>query len=98
MIIGSDCYELSTALIDLAADALIKTDVVIGPANDGGYYLLGMKKLQRGLFDNVAWSTDSVFAQTVAALESLKLRYEKLQVLHDIDTLDDLQRSGLKYQ
>ena len=89
-IIGSDCYELTTAIIEDAFEMLQQNDLVIGPANDGGYYLLGMKKLCMELFSNIEWSTEKVLAQTRAACISARLSYSLLPQLTDIDTEADL--------
>jgi uncharacterized protein len=88
-IIGSDTFEISPAIIKEAFQALEKNDVVIGPANDGGYYLLGMQELQPELFHNKPWSTESVLAQTLEDIERLKLSYYLLPVLSDIDHKED---------
>ncbi|HMP99749.1 MAG TPA: TIGR04282 family arsenosugar biosynthesis glycosyltransferase [Cyclobacteriaceae bacterium] len=89
-IIGTDCFELNAAIINEAFDQLSKNDCVIGPAKDGGYYLLGMKKMYSELFKNKRWSTDEVYNQTIADFEKLKLSYYKLPLLSDIDTEEDL--------
>ena len=89
-IIGSDCYELTTAIIEDAFEMLQQNDLVIGPANDGGYYLLGMKKLCMELFSNIQWSTEKVLAQTLAACTSAGLSHSLLPKLTDIDTEADL--------
>lgn len=94
VIIGSDCPELTTAHVREAFSLLETNDVVIGPALDGGYYLLGMKTLQATLFRNKNWSTDTVFTQTIADLEKGGLTYAKLPQLRDIDTGEDLQSVG----
>ncbi|MDQ3291583.1 MAG: TIGR04282 family arsenosugar biosynthesis glycosyltransferase, partial [Bacteroidota bacterium] len=64
-IIGSDCYELTEEIILQAFDKLDRNDVVIGPAQDGGYYLLGMKALHESFFMGKSWSTDSVLPDTL---------------------------------
>ena len=90
MIIGSDCPELTTAIMEDAFKMLKHNDVVLGPANDGGYYLFGMKKLYTQLFKKVEWSTEKVLAQTLAACTSARLSYSLLPQLTDIDTEADL--------
>ena len=89
-IIGSDCYELTTAIIEDAFEMIQQNDLAIGPANDGGYYLLGMKKLCMELFSDIEWSTEKVLAQTLAACTSAGLSYSLLPQLTDIDTEADL--------
>lgn len=89
-IVGTDCYELTGEIIDEAFRALKFADAVIGPAQDGGYYLLGMNKLFHDVFHNKRWSTPTVFRDTIQDFESLGLRYQRLILLRDIDTEDDL--------
>ncbi len=90
VIIGSDCPELTTEVIEEAFDTLNEKDTVIGPAKDGGYYLLGMKKNHHVLFENKQWSTDSVLEDTIIDLIEKRLTYGRLQQLSDLDTIYDL--------
>lgn len=90
IIIGSDCPELTSEIIDSAFSSLDDKDVSIGPAKDGGYYLLGMKKPIPVLFEDKQWSTDSVFDDTIIDLMENRLIYERLPVLSDLDTIYDL--------
>jgi rSAM/selenodomain-associated transferase 1 len=90
VIIGSDCPSLTADHLAQAFVALENNDVVIGPAADGGYYLLGMKKLQADLFQNIPWSTDRVYAETIAVLQQHNLRYHTLETLTDVDEEKDL--------
>lgn len=89
IIIGSDCPELTEEIILEAFEALKKHDVVIGPALDGGYYLLGMATFLPFLFDNKKWSTPTVFEATKADLENHDLSLYELPALSDIDTEKD---------
>ncbi|MEO5501112.1 MAG: TIGR04282 family arsenosugar biosynthesis glycosyltransferase [Ginsengibacter sp.] len=89
IIIGSDCFELDESLISKAFKQLDNYDVVIGPANDGGYYLLGMKKIHPFLFRNKKWSTDSVFSDTLQDIKEHTLSCFRLPVLTDVDTEED---------
>lgn len=90
IIIGSDCIDLSASVIEDAYKLLNKSDVVIGPAKDGGYYLLGMKELYQCLFKNVSWSTSLVLKQTLSICKSQHLNYSLLPTLTDIDVENDL--------
>ena len=90
-IIGSDCYELSTAVIEEAFARLATYDVVIGPSTDGGYYLLGMNRLHPALFSNKVWSTPTVKQATLADAQRLNLRYFELPTLTDVDEEYDLK-------
>lgn len=91
VIIGSDCYELTSEIIERAFDALDTHDVVIGPAKDGGYYLLGIKSLQSALFQDKRWSTNSVLQDTINDIQKMKLKFALLETLNDIDEVEDLQ-------
>ena len=90
VIIGSDCYDLTQEIIEQAFELLNTSDAVVGPAKDGGYYLLGLRKMIPQLFSDVAWSTDEVFSSTVKTLENLNLTYSTTPILSDIDTIEDL--------
>ena len=94
VIIGSDCPGLTEEILEEAFSLLNKTDVVLGPSEDGGYYLLGMKTLIPRLFSGIRWSTDSVYPQSLNILHEQRLAYEELPVLIDIDTEEDLRNSG----
>lgn len=95
IIIGSDCFQLTTQLIEDAFTFLEQNDVVIGPANDGGYYLLGMKKMFSFLFTNKEWSTSSVFDDTINDIEKNNLQLAILPELIDVDTEEDWLASKL---
>ncbi len=90
VIIGTDCPDLNAALIMDAFAYLNNHDVVIGPAEDGGYYLLGMKTHYTVLFQNIIWSTGDVFDETIAICKNSKISYSLLPVLHDVDEEKDL--------
>ena len=90
VIIGSGCPQLTTEIIEDAFEMLQQSDAVLGPAHDGGYYLLGIKKIYAELFSNIEWSTDQVLSQTLAACDHAGLSYGLLPELTDIDTEADL--------
>ena len=89
VIIGSDCPDLDAALIRNAFGALDSADFVVGPACDGGYYLLGMKLFVPELFEGIAWSTASVAEDTLRLIRSLGMNYTLLPRLSDIDEYED---------
>ena len=89
VIIGSDCFELSASIVEQAFDSLDEHEVVIGPATDGGYYLLGMSKFYPALFDNKSWSTTTVFKDSVSDLLRENIPYKVLAKLTDVDTEED---------
>ena len=88
-IIGSDCITLTEDHLEEAFTKLGAYDIVIGPSEDGGYYLLGMKRLHPTLFENKTWSTNKVLSETINDISSLQLSYSFLPVLSDIDTEED---------
>lgn len=98
LIIGSDCYDLTAAIIEDAYRALDTSDVVIGPANDGGYYLLGTSKFCPVLFEGINWSTETVLKETIEQAEKENLSVALLPELIDIDTIEDLEQSGYNYK
>jgi hypothetical protein len=89
MIIGSDCLQLNSTIINAGFGLLDEHDTVIGPATDGGYYLLGMKKNYGFLFDNKAWSTENVFDDSMKDMQHHQLSTGLLPVLTDVDTEAD---------
>ena len=92
IIIGSDLFDLNEKMIIDAFQLLDKNDAVIGPAEDGGYYLLGLKNIIPAIFQNKNWGTSSVFADTLKDLENLKV--DLTEKLNDIDTFEDLEKSN----
>ncbi len=90
VIVGSDCPELSAELTRTAFDRLAENDLVLGPAVDGGYYLVGLGREVPGLFEGIDWGTDRVFEQTLAAARRLGLSVATLPVLADVDRPEDL--------
>ena len=90
LIIGTDCFELKASVIDKAFEALDNNDAVIGPAKDGGYYLLGLKQLKKEYFTNKLWSKENVFLDTLLDFKRLNMTYIVLEQLNDVDVKDDL--------
>lgn len=90
LMIGSDCPGLTAPLLQAAAAALEKLPAVIGPATDGGYYLIGLREPMPWLFDNMTWSTSDVLAQTLSRLDAKGVYSAMLSELADIDTPEDL--------
>jgi len=89
ILIGSDCPGLTPEILRYADIALDERDLVLGPARDGGYYLIGMKQLLPELFENVPWSTDAVLPITLAQARRHSRSYHLLEELSDVDTLAD---------
>lgn len=95
VLIGSDLPDISEELINKSFEVLKTSDTVFGPAEDGGYYLVGMKQLHIDLFDNMPWSSSRVFEETLNVLESQSISVGLLETLNDIDTLEDLKNSSI---
>ncbi|MCC1483146.1 TIGR04282 family arsenosugar biosynthesis glycosyltransferase [Winogradskyella sp. E313] len=89
IIVGSDLYDLAPNHIETAFEALKTYDTVIGPADDGGFYLLGMKTLHSAIFKNKEWGTETVFEATITDLEQYSTYV--LESLNDIDYVEDLK-------
>lgn len=94
MIIGTDCPAITPEHLDEAALQLESSDVVIGPAVDGGYYLLGLKEFSPSLFSDMPWSTDQVLQATIYRCQALHLTVHEGPVLRDVDTEGDLGYYG----
>lgn len=91
VIIGSDSPGLPRSYINRAFNELNKKDLVLGPAYDGGYYLIGLKKPQRAIFKGIKWGLSSVFAKTLKNAKKLKKKIAVLDFWHDIDIPQDLK-------
>lgn len=94
-IIGSDCWDLGADRLQEAFSVLENKDFVIGPANDGGYYLLGMNELLSSLFEGKTFSTDTVLKEAVLEIQTAGKTLARLPELIDIDTEDDLRKTAL---
>ncbi|MEX2478975.1 MAG: TIGR04282 family arsenosugar biosynthesis glycosyltransferase [Gracilimonas sp.] len=92
VIIGSDCAELTTVILEEAFSRLDKNDIVIGPAEDGGYYLIGMSRFFPELFKDIAWSTESVLEKTIQKATQMGASHFLLKELNDVDEIGDWKR------
>lgn len=90
VIVGTDCPELSENIILNAFHKLAGFDVVIGPAFDGGYYLLGLTRVHSQLFTDMEWSNENVLPETISRCKSSGLLFRLLQTLRDVDDEKDL--------
>ncbi len=93
VMIGSDCFDIRAHHIQTAFEKLADHDFVLGPATDGGYYLIGMKKWNRTVFQNKQWSTAHLFNETKNEILNNNGRLFELEPLSDIDTIDDLNNT-----
>lgn len=89
IIIGSDIYDLNSETIEAGFNSLENSDFVIGPAADGGYYLIGMKTLNHEIFLNKNWGTETVLEDTLSNLTHKEIQL--LQIKNDIDVYEDLK-------
>ena len=96
VLIGSDCPEIDKALLNEAEKLLCDNDVVIGPAEDGGYYLMAIKESNAELFTGVDWGTEDVLDQTLMSCNREKLSVALLEEKNDIDRLEDVPEEWLK--
>lgn len=91
VLIGSDSPTLPTSLVDEAFELLRTRDLVVGPATDGGYVLIGQSGSVRDVFDGIQWSQPGVLAQTVQIAQRQSLSVDLLTPWYDVDTIDDLR-------
>ena len=93
IVIGSDCPSYDAAYLESAMHQLYAGhDVVLGPAEDGGYVLIGMRASNPGVFNGVEWGTDRVMEQTISNIDTLDLRHTLIETLWDVDRPEDLDR------
>jgi uncharacterized protein len=92
LIVGTDCPYLTSADLLEAEQALATADIVLGPAEDGGYWLIGLRHFHPGVFRGIPWSTDRVLATTLAWAKGAGLKIRLLRTLADVDTAADWQR------
>jgi hypothetical protein len=96
--IGTDSPSLPAEYLRQAAEALTAHDLVLGPATDGGYYLIGLKSSPPALFAGIDWSTAAVLQQTLQRAEQLQMTVHQLPVWYDVDDLATLRRFCAEHQ
>ena len=94
ILIGSDLPDISNSIIENGFKALQKSEVVFGPAEDGGYYLIGMSKLNAFIFEDKPWSQLNLLDVTLKQLNQQNINFSLLEILNDIDTYEDLIASN----
>jgi hypothetical protein len=92
VIIGADCPELEPHEIDRAFELLESTDLVLGPSQDGGYYLIGLRRPSPSIFRDIPWSTAEVLVRTLERARQVSISTATLEAKSDLDTPDDLAR------
>lgn len=90
VLVGTDIPGIDGDLVDDALSSLADHDLVVGPATDGGYYLIGMSQARPELFHDMAWSTDGVLSETLRRADAQNLRVALLEPRTDVDTVEDL--------
>jgi rSAM/selenodomain-associated transferase 1 len=98
VVIGTDCPGLQPTHVHEAMNRLREDDLVIGPANDGGYYLIGINRFHQALFTDIPWGTESVCRITQEIASSLKLSVAMLEELCDIDRPEDLNALSFTFK
>lgn len=96
--VGSDLPDLNASIISKGFLALTQFSTVFGPADDGGYYLIGMNSLQNCIFENKPWSTENLLELTKTELQQNDITVCLLETLNDIDTIEDLQQSSIAHK
>ncbi|MFW6156262.1 MAG: TIGR04282 family arsenosugar biosynthesis glycosyltransferase [Armatimonadota bacterium] len=93
LFIGMDCPQMPRERVSEAFDALGDANAALGPCDDGGYYLIGVRGgIPEGALDDIRWSTTEAMGDTVAALEGANMTVAELTPGYDVDTAEDLQR------
>ena len=90
VLIGTDCFELNASIIEDAFKALDTNDAVVGPAKDGGYYLIGMTNLKKEFFVQKTWGGENVLLDTLIDFKKMGINYSLLHSLNDVDYKEDL--------
>jgi rSAM/selenodomain-associated transferase 1 len=93
LLLGADCPQISKESVVSSMQDLDRADVVLGPTEDGGYYLLGLKGRHPFLFRDIPWSTEKVLEKTLNILKIHSISYLLRNTFMDVDTLDDYHRA-----
>ncbi len=96
VLIGSDIPEISKKVINSALEKLEDHDLVVGPAEDGGYYLVGMKEAHQKLFEGKSYSHDKVLSELLDSAEEIDLKTFQLPTLLDVDVKADMKKAGIQ--
>jgi rSAM/selenodomain-associated transferase 1 len=94
VLIGSDLPDITANHINQGLEAIKQNDAVFGPAEDGGYYLIGLSKMHHFIFENKPWSQTSLLKETLRELHEKQVTFTTLETLNDIDTFEDLEASS----
>jgi len=94
ILIGADIPDLTVTILEASLDLLDENDVVLGPANDGGYYLLGLREPTPSIFQNISWGSSRVLAETSQRAYGLGLKLGFVKTLDDVDSPQDILKMG----
>ena len=97
-IIGSDFPHISEKIIVQTFNNLNKNDCVLGPAADGGYYLIGLKTIFNSIFENIDWSTEKVYQQTLEKAQQNNIKIKNLEIQYDVDTMKEIKQLYIDLQ
>ena len=92
ILIGTDCINLDATYLEQAIESLTHAEACLGPAEDGGYGLIGLRRPESTVFEGMAWGTDSVCAETARAMNKCFENWQLLSLLWDVDRPEDLER------
>lgn len=96
VLIGCDCPGVDNTYLEQAFQVLSSgSDAVLGPATDGGYILIGLRRSDEAIFQGIDWGTERVLAQTRNRLAACAYTWQELEPLHDIDEADDLEKQAM---
>jgi hypothetical protein len=95
IVVGADVLGLNKPILQASVDLLDDHDLVLGPANDGGYYLLGLREPQPAIFENISWGSSNVLTETVERAGELDLNVGFVQTLDDVDRPEDILKLNL---
>lgn len=98
VIMGTDCVEINDSHINEAFESLETNEVVLGPASDGGYYLIGMTRLLPELFEQKDYSHENVLNEALSEIAKKDVNFHLLPQLNDIDTFEDLKNSPIEFE
>jgi len=96
VLVGTDVPTLTKRIVMNALYLLERDDVVFGPALDGGYYLIGMKKNYSDIFNGIEWSSPSTLSESITKAQACGLKIGFVESLSDIDTIEDLRKTGIQ--
>ncbi|MGC8660530.1 MAG: TIGR04282 family arsenosugar biosynthesis glycosyltransferase [Desulfomonilaceae bacterium] len=95
VLLGTDIFGMSVAILKASLDLLNDHDLVLGPANDGGYYLVGLREPRPEIFENISWGSGNVLTETLQSARAIGLNIQFVQALDDVDRPEDIAKLNL---